>query len=168
MNRFTLAAFWSSFIAAAHAATGECSIPPLYLPWRNVTVSPDGLAVSRGVELGIGTPSQIFSLRPATTLNNTRISNILECISAANISCVGAAGGLFNSTKSSTYFVTIKSGWNGSDADTETSSGSYVYFNDDMRFERNGSVPGFPLVMYAGLDLSTTSMKGFQQSIVPC
>ncbi|KAH7305129.1 aspartic peptidase domain-containing protein [Rhexocercosporidium sp. MPI-PUGE-AT-0058] len=134
-----------------HAATGECSIPPLYLPWRNITVSLDGLAVTRGIELGIGTPSQIFSLRPATTLNNTRISNVLECVSLSNISCIGAAGGVFDATKSSTYEVSIRNAWNGSQADQETATGSYVYFNDVLKFERNGSVLGFPLVN-AGLD----------------
>ncbi|PVH78002.1 hypothetical protein DL98DRAFT_636376 [Cadophora sp. DSE1049] len=133
------------------AATGECSIPPLYLPWRNITVSLDGLAVTRGIELGIGTPSQIFSLRPATTLNNTRISNVLECVSLTNITCIGAAGGVFDATKSSTYEVSIRSAWNGSQADSETATGSYVYFNDVLKFERNGSVFGFPLVN-AGLE----------------
>ena len=135
----------------AQAATGECSIPPLYLPWRNITVSLDGLAVTRGIELGIGTPSQIFSLRPATTLNNTRISNVLECVSLTNITCSGAAGGVFDATKSSTYEVSIRSAWNGSQADQETATGSYVYFNDVLKFERNGSVLGFPLVN-AGLE----------------
>ncbi|KAG4413079.1 hypothetical protein IFR04_013801 [Cadophora malorum] len=135
----------------AQAATGECSIPPLYLPWRNIAVSLDGLAVTRGIELGIGTPSQIFSLRPATTLNNTRISNVLECVSLTNTTCIGAAGGVFDATKSSTYEVSIRSAWNGSQADQETATGSYVYFNDVLKFERNGSVLGFPLVN-AGLE----------------
>ncbi|KAH7408929.1 aspartic peptidase domain-containing protein [Cadophora sp. MPI-SDFR-AT-0126] len=135
----------------SRAAIGECSIPPLYLPWRNITVSLDGLAVTRGIELGIGTPSQVFSLRPATTLNNTRISNVLECVSLTNITCIGAAGGVFDATKSSTYEVSIRSAWNGSQADQETATGSYVYFNDLLKFERNGSVLGFPLVN-AGLE----------------
>lgn len=134
------------FLRGALAASGNCDVAPLMLPWSNVTVSTNGVAVTRGIELGIGTPNQIFSLRPSTTLNNTRLSNVVDCGSEANTSCVGAKGGVYDSSKSSTFSVSIKDRWNGSAADTETATGSYVYFNDFIDFQSNDSIWGFPLV----------------------
>jgi len=134
----------------------SCDVLPLVLPWTNTTVSADGLAVTRGIEVGIGTPNQIFSFRPDTTINNTRIYNVLDCVSISNTSCVGGKGGVFDSTKSSTYIVSIKDRWNGSAADAETASGSYVYFNDVMDFQENGTVNAFPLVMDSELNQGST------------
>ena len=133
-------------LRAAIAAEGNCAVKPLSLPWSNVTVSTNGIAVTRGIELGIGTPNQIFSLRPSTTLNNTRLSNVLDCVSETNTTCVGGKGGVYDSSKSSTYAVSIKDRWNGSTIDTETGTGAYVYFNDLINFQSDASVPGFPLV----------------------
>ena len=140
-----------AFVRIGFAASGNCSTAPLSLPWSNVTVSTNGVAVTRGIELGIGTPNQIFSLRPSTTLNNTLISNVVDCGSEANTSCVGGKGGVYDSSKSSTFSVSIKDRWNGSAADTETATGSYVYFNDFIDFRSNGSIWGFPLVEDADL-----------------
>jgi hypothetical protein len=86
-------------------------------------------------------------LRPSTTLNNTRINNVVNCGSATNDSCIGGLGGAFDSTKSTSYAVSIKSQWNGSQIDDEDDTGGYVYFNDDVAFQENGHVDGFPLVM---------------------
>ena len=133
-----------------------CDIQPLVLPWSNITVSSDGLAVTRGIEVGIGTPNQIFSFRPDTTINNTRIYNVLDCGSVSNTSCVGGKGGVFDSTQSSTYVVSIKDRWNGSAADAETATGSYVYFNDLIDFQKNGTIEGFPLVMDSELNQGLT------------
>ncbi len=153
LKRCNMALFWTalniyifSFLRVAIAASGNCNVAPLSLPWSNVTVSTNGVAVTRGIELGIGTPNQIFSLRPSTTLNNTRISNVVDCGSEANTSCIGGKGGVYDSSKSSTFSVSIKDRWNGSAADTETATGSYVYFNDFIDFQNNGSIWGFPLV----------------------
>lgn len=153
LKRGNMALFWTalnvyifSFLRAAIAASGNCNVTPLSLPWSNVTVSTNGVAVTRGIELGIGTPNQIFSLRPSTTLNNTRISNVVDCGSEANTSCIGGKGGVYDSSNSSTFSVSIKDRWNGSAADTETATGSYVYFNDFIDFQNNGSIWGFPLV----------------------
>ena len=125
----------------------QCDIPPLTLTWSNITVTQDGLGVARGIELGIGTPHQIFAFRPSTTLNNTRINNVINCGSATNDSCIGGLGGAFDAPKSTSYAVSIKSQWNGSQVDAEDSTGAYVYFNDDVAFQENGNVDGFPLVM---------------------
>ena len=154
--------FWRAF-----AASGNCDIAPLSLPWRNVTVSINGAAVTRGIELGIGTPNQIFSLRPSTTLNNTRLSNVIDCGSEANISCVGAKGGVYDSSKTSTFSVSIIERWNGSAVDIETATGSYVYFNDVVNFESNGSIMGFPLVEDSDLasgEFSKYSRPGYARA----
>lgn len=103
--------------------------------------------VTRGIEVGIGSPNQIFSFRPSSTLNNTRINNIKGCGSASNDSCIGSEGGVFDPSKSNTYQVSIKAQWNGSQIDEEDPTGAYVYFNDDVNFQSNGHVEGFPLVM---------------------
>ncbi|KAL9626585.1 MAG: hypothetical protein Q9204_007193 [Flavoplaca sp. TL-2023a] len=135
----------------AIAVSIDCSVAPLSLPWSNITVSPNGLAVTRGIELGIGTPNQIFSLRPSTTLNNTRVPNVLDCGTQSNTSCVGGKGGVFDSSKSSTFVVSLKNRWNGSAADTEAATGAYVYFNDVIDFQANGTVLGYPLVLNSDL-----------------
>ena len=161
-----MAFFWISlslyifhFFRIVLAANGNCDIAPLSLPWSNVTVSTNGVAVTRGVEIGIGTPNQIFSLRPSTTLNNTRLSNVVDCGSEANTSCVGGKGGVYDSSKSSTFVVSIKDRWNGSAADTETATGSYVYFNDFIAFRSNGSILGFPLVEDSDLTSGESSIS---------
>ena len=136
-----------ALLALLVLAAAQCDISPLQLAWSNTTVSDDGLAVTRGIEVGIGTPNQIFAFRPATTLNNTRINNVLGCGSASNDSCVGGEGGVFDPSKSGTYEVSIKAQWNGSQVDQESSTGAYVYFNDAVDFQSNGHVEGFPLVM---------------------
>lgn len=147
-----LSLLWTVVWALHTAAVSvDCSVPPLSLLWSNITVSANGIAVTRGIELGIGTPNQIFSLRPSTVLNNTRVANVLDCGSATNTSCVGGKGGVFDSSKSSTFVVSLKNRWNGSEADTETATGAYVYFNDVINFQANGTVLGYPLVMNSDL-----------------
>jgi hypothetical protein len=146
LSSFTLS-LAALVIVQPRLVTAQCDIPPLTLTWSNITVTQDGLGVARGIELGIGSPHQIFAFRPSTTLNNTRINNVVNCGSASNDSCVGGLGGAFDATKSSSYSVSIKSQWNGSQIDDEDSTGAYVYFNDDVAFQENGHVDGFPLVM---------------------
>ncbi|KAK1056199.1 hypothetical protein LTR74_015110 [Friedmanniomyces endolithicus] len=143
----------------------QCEIPPLALAWTNTTVTSDGLGVTRGIEMGIGTPNQIFALRPYTALNNTRVNNVADCDSTSNDTCVGGEGGVFNSQSSPSYSVSIKGNWNGSQIDTEDSTGSYVYFNDRVSFQSAASVYGFPVVMdsepqggsFSGLPIGTNS-----------
>ena len=136
------------------AVSVDCSVPPLSLPWSNITVSKDGVAVSRGIELGIGTPNQVFSFRPSTTVNNTRVANVHTCGSEANTSCVGAKGGVFDSSQSSSFVLSLKTRWNGSATDSEGDTGAYVYFNDVMDFQAKGSLLGYPMaedsVLYDG------------------
>lgn len=169
----TFVALLSIVSCALHAiaVSIDCSVAPLSLPWSNITVSPNGLAVTRGIELGIGTPNQIFSLRPSTTLNNTRVPNVLDCGTQSNISCVGGKGGVFNSSKSSTFVVSLKNRWNGSAADTEAATGAYVYFNDVIDFQANGTVLGYPLVLnsdlVSGKHRYLLSLQSFYSKTVP-
>ncbi|KAH6882008.1 aspartic peptidase domain-containing protein [Alternaria rosae] len=164
LSNFTLSLAALIFIQPRLIAA-QCDIPPLTLTWSNITVTQDGLGVARGIELGIGTPHQIFAFRPSTTLNNTRVNNVINCGSASNDSCIGGLGGAFDAPKSTSYAVSIKSQWNGSQIDAEDSTGAYVYFNDDVAFQENGNVDGFPLVMdsevwgggQSGLPLGTNS-----------
>jgi hypothetical protein len=122
---------------------------PLQLPWTNVTVSNDGFAVSRGIEAGIGTPNQIFSLRPSVDLNNTFLFNIADCGSASNSTCIGGKGGVYDPSKSSTYAVTIKDRWNGTDG-YEIGQGNFIFFNDNIEFQQNGTVDGYPMFTDSG------------------
>lgn len=98
--------------------------------------------------MSIGTPEQIFALRPLTQLNNTRVNNVADCISAGNDSCITAQGGGYNWNMSSTFAATIKDNWNGSQVDADPSTGSLVYINDKVTYHSsNQSVYGFPLIM---------------------
>jgi len=119
--------------------------PPLLLPWTNVTVSKDGNAVVRGIELGVGTPNQIFSLRPSVGDVNTWLFNIATCGSASNDSCIGLEGGAYDPQDSSTYQLTTQARWNGSQSTNE--QGSFIYFNDDINFGRNGTAYGYPMFL---------------------
>jgi hypothetical protein len=119
--------------------------PPLLLPWTNITVSKDGNAVARGIELGVGTPNQIFSLRPAVGDVNMWLFNMATCGSASNDSCIGTAGGAYNSQSSSTYQLTNQARLNGSQSVNE--QGSFIYFNDEINFGQNGTAYGYPMFM---------------------
>src|SRR4051794_20633118 len=119
--------------------------PPLLLPWTNVTVSKDGNAVARGIELGVGTPNQIFSLRPSVGDVNTWLFNMATCGSASNDSCIGFAGGAYDPQSSSTYHLTTQARWNGSQSTNE--QGSFIYFNDDITFGHNGTAYGYPMFL---------------------
>lgn len=121
--------------------------PPLGLSWGNVTVSDDGKAIARGIGVGIGSPQQIVALAPSIGDDNTWLFNAADCVSAANSTCIGAKGGVFNKTLSHTFQQTTQAAWNGSDQASEFESGSYIFFNDVLNFGDDGSSPGFPLYM---------------------
>lgn len=151
LRRALLPSFVFACLALLDPSAAQCDVTPLTLTLSNITVTQDGVGVTRGIELGIGSPHQVFAFRPSTTLNNTRINNQLNCGSAgaSNNSCIGSLGGGFDPLKSETYAVSIRSQWNGSAVDDEDSTGAYVYFNDDVGFQSQGDVDGFPLVMHS-------------------
>lgn len=128
------------------AASGNCDIKPLALPRSNVSVS-GGVAVAvNGIEVGIGTPNQIISLIPSTSLNNTRIRSKADCGDPVDPQCVGSSGGVWDNTKSSTFSSSLQARWNGSQPDI----GANAYFNDVLDFSTTASVPGLPLVSGPG------------------
>ena len=108
--------------------------------------------MTRAIAIGIGTPTQIFALRPSTALNNIRVNNVADCVSTANNSCVGSLGGVFDQSQSSAYTVAVKGAWNGSHVENEESEGAYVYFNDRVTFERRGYAYGFPVALDSDQD----------------
>lgn len=120
-------------------------VPPLLLPWTNVSVTKDGNAISRGIEVGVGTPNQVFSLRPSIGDVNMWLFNMANCVSASNDSCIGYAGGAYDSGKSSTFQLTTQARWNGSQSTNE--QGAFIYFNDDITFGQNGTAYGYPMFM---------------------
>ncbi len=120
--------------------------PPLGLSWQNITVSDDGLAISRGIGLAVGNPQQIVSLRPSIGDDNTWFFNSADCVSSKNDSCIGLKGGVFDPSSSHTYEQTIEAAWNGSHTQDVT-NGAYIFFNDEIRFGNNGSATGFPLLL---------------------
>jgi hypothetical protein len=122
-------------------------VPPLLLPWTNVSVTKDGNAISRGIEISVGTPNQIVSLRPTIADYNVFLFNQADCKSESNDSCIGYDGGTYDSGKSSTFYLTTQARWNGTYNALEQSSGSFIYFNDVIDFGQNGTVYGFPMFM---------------------
>lgn len=120
--------------------------PPLGLGWDNITVSSDGQAVTRGIALAVGNPQQVVSLRPSVGDDNTWLFNSGDCFSSSNDSCIGVKGGVFTPNSSHTYSPTFEAQWNGSH-EAAIADGSYIFFNDQVRFGSNGSSFGFPLYM---------------------
>lgn len=121
--------------------------PPLGLKFGNITMT-EGVTV-RGVGLAIGSPIQIVSLRPSTSTDYTWVYNAVDCKDDSDSYCYANYGGVFNSSKSRTYKQVDKSAWNGSSVteDPKAASDSYIYFNDNVLFGNNGTIPGFPMVM---------------------
>lgn len=122
------------------------SAPPLRLAIENVTVSPDGMASHKGISISIGNPQQIISVIP--TLYERNIRTYLPATCGGNDTCLAIYGGAFDNSKSSTYVQTSKDAWNG----THNYDGAYayasVYFNDQLRFGRNGSIMSYPMLIW--------------------
>ena len=117
----------------------------MFLPWNNLSVTPDQVAINRGIQIAIGTPLQIFSMRPSTTDDNLYVANKAVCAPSYNDSCTGMYGGVFNSNASSTYHPITKGYWNGTD-DPQIAGLASIYFNDVLSFG-NATSYGFPLIM---------------------
>ena len=119
---------------------GVPPVPPLQLPITNNTVTPDGKAVAIGIQLGIGTPQQIFSLKPATSLSDLFLFNIADCGSLANDSCIGPKGGVYDPGASSSYVQTTSQQWNGS----RNHNLPATYFNDILHYGSSEVAWDFP------------------------
>lgn len=119
--------------------------PPLGLPWTNVSVSEDGLAFTRGIEISVGNPQQIFSLTPSMSDPDIWLYNVADCPSAKNDTCLAQKGGVYDRSLSTTFDLTTYAAWNGTH--TQFTDGPYIFFNDELRFGSNGSSLGFPFLM---------------------
>jgi hypothetical protein len=117
----------------------------MFLPWNNISVTSDQVAINRGIQIAIGTPPQIFSMRPSTADVDLYVANREDCAPSYNDTCEGPYGGVFNPKASSTYRVTTKGHWNGTDDPSLTSLAS-IYFNDVLSFG-NATLDGFPLFL---------------------
>lgn len=128
------------------------SVQPLALTWVNNTVSPDGRAINDGIGVLVGTPGQTLSLTPALSINNTAINSISICgtgsAASSNDSCISPLGGVYDSSKSSSFSPSVVGSWNGSSEDD-----SSVLFNSNWQFLNDklqtGKVdlPDFPLLL---------------------
>lgn len=121
-------------------------IEPLQLPLTNVTVSSDGVAVARGVEIGLGTPQQIMSLQLALNDQDMFVVNSAQC-NDTEAKCAAQQGGIFKSSESDTYNRVRKSEWNGTTDDSIFSSSNFIFFNEHIEYGVNGSADGLPLIM---------------------
>ena len=119
---------------------------PLQLPLTNVTVSSNGIAVSRGVEIGIGTPQQIVSLQITLNDFDMFVTNAQNC-NETEAKCAARLGGIFDSSKSSTYNRARKSEWNGTTPAEVFSSSNYIFFNEHIEYGSGASANALPLIM---------------------
>lgn len=114
----------------------------MLLPWTNVTVTPDQKAITRGIQLTMGTPPQIVALRPSTSDSNLYVVNAASCEPELNSTCIGGFGGVFDYKDSTTFTQVTEAQWNGT-ASSNDNSLSYVHFNDVLSFG-NATIYGYP------------------------
>ncbi|KIV91552.1 hypothetical protein PV10_06080 [Exophiala mesophila] len=116
--------------------------PPMHLPWSNITVTTDQKAITRGIQLTLGTPPQIVALRPSTSDYNLYVANRVSCEPEFNATCIAGYGGVFDYTESSTFTQVTEAQWNGTKYPDDVTL-SYVHFNDVLSFG-NGTIYGYP------------------------
>lgn len=114
------------------------------LPWQNVTVTTDQSAITRGIQISMGSPPQIVSLRPSTSDDVLYVVNKAQCAPEYNSSCIGSYGGVFDYGASKTFQQISEAKWNGTHEDNPSGL-SYVHFNDILEFG-NATVYGFPAI----------------------
>ena len=116
----------------------------MYLTWGNITVTNDQKAISRGIQVSLGTPPQILSLRPSTTDDNLYIANKAQCQPNSNNTCLGTYGGVFDYNRSDTFAQVSAGQWNGSGFAVPDQS-AFIHFNDLFTLG-NASFPGYPVL----------------------
>lgn len=107
---------------------------PLLLPWTNHSVSAiSDSVVTRGIAFTAGSPAQSFSLTPSTTSDNIFVGSAEQCGASINQTCVAQFGGVFDSTKSTSFTETNYAKWGGSRESIDwASDSSYVFFADSI------------------------------------
>lgn len=116
----------------------------MLLPWSNVTVTTDQQAISRGIQMSMGTPPQIVALRPSTADGDLYVVNKAQCAPDYNDSCIGLYGGVFDYAASSTFLQVSQAQWNGT-TEPNPNQLSFVHFNDLLTLG-NASILGFPSI----------------------
>jgi hypothetical protein len=116
----------------------------MYLAWSNVTVTTDQQAITRGVQLSMGTPPQIVSLRPSTADDDLYVVNRAQCAPNYNDSCIGSYGGVFDYSTSTTFLEVSQGQWNGT-VESNPNQLSFVHFNDLLTLG-NASIYGYPAI----------------------
>ncbi|RMZ84113.1 hypothetical protein DV738_g707, partial [Chaetothyriales sp. CBS 135597] len=116
---------------------------PLLLAITNNTVTEDGASFARGIAIGLGNPQQVLSLLPAVADSDLFVFNAADCESSSDNACIVSKGGVFDPAESETYVVTTESQWNGTESTVEN-PGSFIFFNDELRYGSDGVAYGFP------------------------
>lgn len=118
--------------------------PPMYLPWTNVTVTTDQKAITRGIQVSMGSPPQIVALRPSTSDENLYVVNKVQCAPDYNDTCIATYGGVFDYNASSTFIQVAEAQWNGT-PEANPNELSFVHFNDLLTLG-NASIYGYPAI----------------------
>ena len=123
--------------------------PPLQLPIKANPVSISAFGAARGIATTLGNPHQLFSMRPGANENNTFVSNLYQCITNTNYSCIAEHGGVYDPNLSHPTPITTNSvaSWNGTPG-VDVEDGNYVFFNDYLEIAGHG-IPGFPFFTFA-------------------
>lgn len=116
----------------------------MFLEWTNVTVTTDQKAISRGIQISMGSPPQIVSLRPSTADDTLYVVNRAQCAPEYNASCIGQFGGVFDYSASNTFLQVSAGQWNGT-REENPSQLSFVHFYDTLTFG-NASIYGYPAI----------------------
>ncbi|EUC45989.1 hypothetical protein COCMIDRAFT_94012 [Bipolaris oryzae ATCC 44560] len=138
---------------------------PLLLPWTNHSVSADGAIFSKGISFAIGTPPQLFSLTPSTTLGNAFINSVTECGSATNSSCIGQLSGIYDSAASTSFVQVDYAAWAGSREPVNMASGnSHIFFTDTAAFgpkNATNKFPALPMYTNGSTDITVDSLAEY-------
>lgn len=120
---------------------------PLLLPWSNISVSTNDQIVRRGIRLSIGTPEQVFSLKPATGSAAVWVYDAADCLGDDYASCVAAKGGVYNQSESSTFVQVTNQTWNGTLWANQVDL-NWTYFEDTLHRDNSEPSPGFPFLIH--------------------
>ncbi|KAF2457873.1 aspartic peptidase domain-containing protein [Lineolata rhizophorae] len=129
---------------AVSAQNGNCSIPPVTVPIKNVLLSNGQLR--RGIAMDMGSPPQPFALLPAWFANNTYIYDYSagSCDDLTEDGCVTLRGGLYDSSSSTTFIRFDDPAAAGADpVDNETVTDSN-WGRDSLVLNSNSTLDDYP------------------------
>ena len=122
-------------------------IQALQLPIRNVTFA-EGGSVTRGIELGLGSPQQIISALPSVQDLDLPLLSSQSCdrFNGTREQCIAVSGGVYDPARSTTHEQVRLSEWNGT-WDDGWFAGNWLFFNDRVGFGAEGAIDDFPVFM---------------------